>query len=828
MQMQIPKYTTDEHNNQRTQYKKETEDFIKKTSFFSGLHKANIYEKISEIIPKSENNYKNFQRIESLIKGGYEYEDTSFPHSTQEFKKHFKNLNLENENIKFSRISDLANGSKKCTLFNKVKVSKNKLPILPFKGNYQKTYLFTVLTDALCSLSTQPGLVLRIIDNDSMNKNGVYSTWIFKNYEWKNVLIDDFIPVHDSHHFWVPIFTMLDPNNVEIWQFLLEKTYAKTNPKFYDSYLNEIGIDDLSYHFKDIIRELTGGIVSGFKIKDIDILSKIQPENIDYVNNLWTKVTEALNEGHLVEAIPRFEGKNYEKFVRLRESRKGLNLTHCYSILKMVEITKYDGDVSLYLVKLKTAWSDDQWSGEWGRNWYQWTPELKAMVDYREDEADLWMTLKDFIRFFGEIVVCRTRVGYSHYNLKINFPHKKVTRMVLRLSYETEGKEKAYITLFQEKMRNGQYSDSASLDISKDENNEEKNFPDVKIVLGKFHDGYYRFLSYCNSVNSDTATMSKNLISGEYFILIEFVGDFLEEVKANLAIHAKGTLGMSIVENEEESVVYDFIHYKTWLYYAERTKGYPMSEIALASKDEEGHESEPIRLQLSKLEIPGCAIFCIQNPSVHLIRIEVNFDGTDDMEVLGFKGLIKELHNVLIDPSCKEIFILRHKRGVENGEFDEEIPKFKLGCSNLEIFYPPKPEDEKDMLVYEALIEDKPKHSITGLEIILKNQEEVFERQIEIRGNIEEELNEGVLVSFISSEKSKEEDIQAKRVEEFNQRKLSIQRSLSNLPSYNSGVKKMVIKNLFISLINLFSLIGILKFLIRILNKGEKLHRLLK
>lgn len=772
------KYDISVDRGTRENYKHDLESFIRKTAVFSGIQKVNIYEKISEIIPKKDENYQNFKKAESYIRGGFEYTDNCFSHQTVGFEDMFKNLNLLSPNIKYSRISNLIRGNVKCKLFGKMRVANNTLPLL-VNQEEPWTLFFTIFTDALCSLTAQPGLIMRIIDNECVNYTGVYSTWIFKNYEWVNVLIDDYIPVQDSSKIWVPILSSLDLGNVEVWQFLLEKTYARTNPCFYDVFLGRIKLENLASNFKKLIVELTGGIASTFKVKDIDIMSKIRNENLEHVNTLWSKVVEALNEGSLVTAIPRHEGENFKNFVKPKKRRKGLSLKHCYSVLKLVEVTKFKGNASLYLIKLKSAWENDLWSGEWSRNWYQWTPELKAMVDFKEDTHDIWMNLKDFFRYFGDIIICKVKLGYSRYKEKIEYPHQKVSRMVIRFNYETEGKHKTFISLFQNK--NEVNSDSRdNLFKFESKKKEKKKYLDIKMVLGKFHEGKYRFLSYCNSVNSSLATMSKNLISGEYFILIEYLGDAFNQIDSNLSIYADGKVGMKLIENEEESVVYDFIAYKTWLYYSDRTEGHPMSEISLAVNQEESKvKLEPIPLQLSKIEVPGCAIFCVYNPSHHLIKIDVKFDGSDDMEILAFKGLIKRNHTVVIDSRSKEIFILRHNR--QNlGIFDEDIPKFKLGCSNLEVFCPPKPEDEKDMLIYNALVDDMPEQQMTGIEILKKFPELkslMMERQMDTPVN--HNLSQ-LMSSYLSgSERSPARGLISPTDSSiFYRRKLSIQRSL--------------------------------------------------
>lgn len=76
---------------------------------------------------------------------------------------------------------------------------------------------------ALSVVATRPDLLLKCIPQKEVNKWGVYEFLFYKNGEWKNVIIDDYIPVTSDGK---PVFSScLDPN--EVWVMLMEKAYAK-------------------------------------------------------------------------------------------------------------------------------------------------------------------------------------------------------------------------------------------------------------------------------------------------------------------------------------------------------------------------------------------------------------------------------------------------------------------------------------------------------------------------------------------------------------------------------------------------------------------------
>ena len=75
---------------------------------------------------------------------------------------------------------------------------------------------------AVCGLAEYPSNIKRLFENEEVNEWGVYSLWFFVNGEWKNVIIDDYIPVNENEKM---VFMTSKTN--QLWVPLLEKAYAK-------------------------------------------------------------------------------------------------------------------------------------------------------------------------------------------------------------------------------------------------------------------------------------------------------------------------------------------------------------------------------------------------------------------------------------------------------------------------------------------------------------------------------------------------------------------------------------------------------------------------
>lgn len=126
---------------------------------------------------------------------------------------------------------------------------------------------YSYIIDALNTLSSQPGLVVRLFESTQKNPQGFYQIWLNICGEWKEVLIDDHIPIFCNKDKTKAQFYFTnpssDPQNREIWYLLLEKALAKVFGSYKGLYAGSEA---------NLLRCLTGAPVNDFPVIHIDKL----------------------------------------------------------------------------------------------------------------------------------------------------------------------------------------------------------------------------------------------------------------------------------------------------------------------------------------------------------------------------------------------------------------------------------------------------------------------------------------------------------------------------------------------------------------------------
>lgn len=148
----------------------------------ANLQTFGIFEKIRDVVPEHMINNRNSILIESVTQKEEEFIDLQYPPTMDNL------LPLKRENMKFIswfRIKQFFSDGKYC-LFNNIKVRSQ---ILRDKG-------YSYLIDSLNILSTQPGLIIRLFEYTEKNDQGIYSIWVNVNGIWKEILVDENIPIY--------------------------------------------------------------------------------------------------------------------------------------------------------------------------------------------------------------------------------------------------------------------------------------------------------------------------------------------------------------------------------------------------------------------------------------------------------------------------------------------------------------------------------------------------------------------------------------------------------------------------------------------------------
>jgi len=80
---------------------------------------------------------------------------------------------------------------------------------------------------ALSVLAENPNRITKLFLSDKVNEFAVYGIKICKNGEWKEVVVDDYIPCTKDG---MPVFSSAHGN--ELWVMLLEKAWAKLHGSY--------------------------------------------------------------------------------------------------------------------------------------------------------------------------------------------------------------------------------------------------------------------------------------------------------------------------------------------------------------------------------------------------------------------------------------------------------------------------------------------------------------------------------------------------------------------------------------------------------------------
>lgn len=172
----------------------------------------------------------------------------------------------------------------------------------------------------------------------------------------------------------------------EIWLPLLEKAYAKVHG---DYEAIEGGISG------EAVEDMTGGVTTN--IMTNKILSK---------ERLWKELLN-VNKQFIFAASSPWLGSD-------SEARRGLALSHAYSILKAVEEEDEEGNkVRLVLIRNpwgKRAWNGvGEWNGPWSDGSKEWTPYWMNKLNHRfGDDGEFWMSYDDLRSKFD--MLDRTRL----------------------------------------------------------------------------------------------------------------------------------------------------------------------------------------------------------------------------------------------------------------------------------------------------------------------------------------------------------------------------------------------------------------------------------
>ena len=299
---------------------------------------------------------------------------------------------------------------------------------------------------------------------------------ICKNGEWKEVVVDDFVPCYKGD----PAFSKANGN--ELWVILLEKAWAKLHGNYERI---EAGFAE------NVMRDLTGAPTEVIETEEEDIFQRV----MDADKRNFVMAASAGTTGASVEALEKL----------------GLIGFHAYGLLKAVEVQDRFGD-TIQLFQLRNPWGDFEWKGDWADDSDDWTDESKEIAGWtNEDDGAFFMCLDDIRKYFSRVQICRVNDNYKYSSFKAR--HKLGMFCMIRFVVNAPGGHH-YLSISQ--------TDERCFDRKI-----EYDYTNVRLIVAKIQnpEDEEKVLIYKNGkMGQDRETWEEyeNLEAGEYYMFVEF------------------------------------------------------------------------------------------------------------------------------------------------------------------------------------------------------------------------------------------------------------------------------------------------------------------
>lgn len=232
---------------------------------------------------------------------------------------------------------------------------------------------------------------------EPISLSGCYHIRLCIRGKWQIVTIDDFLP---CNIFGKPVFAAI--KNKQIYPALLEKAFAKVHGS-YDAISSGTSYEGLQ-------------ILTGHPCKQIFLKSDRELEDNETVCNEfnWQEIIFAKKSCYLMTALC------YNRFLQGDILRLvGLYHAHVYSVLDVREFCYNQKPVRL--LKLRNPWGKHEWKGKWS-NYRSWPCEIKSQIfDDCESNGTFWIAYEDFLKYFYDFTICKTRPTWTSFRLSSIF-----------------------------------------------------------------------------------------------------------------------------------------------------------------------------------------------------------------------------------------------------------------------------------------------------------------------------------------------------------------------------------------------------------------------
>ena len=286
------------------------------------------------------------------------------------------------------------------------------------------------LIAALAAAAEHPASIRSRFLTLERNFRGRYVVELHYKGEWRKIVVDDFVPVHDNGESGATSI-YASANGNEMWTLLFEKAFAKMFTKYGDpsgrtSASGYAALD--GGHEMWVFQALTGHKGGTFAV-DSDACDKAIAAG-EEGEHPFDRICRLASQAALM-------GTNWGHGASREEQRdNGLVLGHAYSVLdgrrcvlggvagcdaNVADVADEDNEV--LLVKLRNPWGSHEWNGRWSDKSSEWTryPHVSKMVGFTaEDDGTFFMEWHDFSRLANGVQYCERDAGIRDLVLDIH------------------------------------------------------------------------------------------------------------------------------------------------------------------------------------------------------------------------------------------------------------------------------------------------------------------------------------------------------------------------------------------------------------------------
>jgi len=596
-QYQQPKQQFQQNHSQ------ESDPMLNQSNAFTfNKNKNNL--QISIVKGLKKDNIEFYDQIEPALRAAREmFTDDTFPPERSSLTSNVNEFPLS-QKIVWRRISEIYK-NRKITLCSD-EIGPNDI----HQGQLGNCYFLS----ALSVLSEKKSFIKRLFHSKEVTPTGCYSVWLCDSGEWKNVIIDDYVPCIDNGYEIKPCFSKSKGD--DIWVLLLEKAFAK----LYGNYYNIDGGFQ-----SEALYALTGAPTKYFSEKE---------NGIHPLEQMWLFLTGSLQNHFIVTAASRSESQI------ISNKNMGIVSNHAYALLDAKEVVLGNGKKEK-LIKMRNPWGRHEWKGDWGDNSPNWTHDVKKQLKYESNEGDgiFWISLIDFDTHFESICTCEVHDDYYFSFIRLG-ENKKQNTFVSQMTTMDDGF--VYLTV-QQKMKK-HFRSNINYDYSF-----------VRCILARLdQNGQVVSLIHGKYKARQNIVIRRHLPKGNYLVMVEvdWVQRFYNEI--NLTSYSK--VKVDFIEKAPSN-------YNLPLLYERLMKNYILSsgnkKIQMKQFENEGQKLQVAKHSINKFGL--VAILYVNNEKEITSYNRLQISKINNMEIFIPANVNSPFIDINVGPGQQKIVLLKAK-----------------------------------------------------------------------------------------------------------------------------------------------------------------------